>query len=111
MNANVVYQNGYNAQTGSPQPSMDRARGGTVSITLVIPPQTLAVVGVTTKGDAVAGVATLRQMQTTFTIDMEQLPLVNVAGYRVDEQQIGPPVLPYPVALPNGVAPLTHVFV
>jgi len=103
MTVNVVYQNGYNARTGSPQPSMDRARGGTVTVTLIIPPQILPVRGG-------SGVVETKQLEVEFTIDMEQLPLVNVAGYRVDEQQIGPPVMPYPAALPNGVAPLTHVF-
>jgi hypothetical protein len=98
------YSTGRAARSEREAPHIDRARGGTVTITLVIPPKQIGVQG------GGGGVVNIPQQSVTFTIDMEQLPLVNVANYSAPYTQIGPPALPYPAALPSGAAPLTHTF-
>lgn len=69
---------------------MDRARGGIITITLNIPSKTYPVRG--GKGGTVKTDA----MSMTLDIDLEQMPLVNVAGYKTDRTQTGPDEMPYP---------------
>jgi hypothetical protein len=98
------YGTGRNARTERDAPHIDRARGGTVSVTLIIPAKRIQVQG--GKG----GFVDIPKEEVTFTIDMEQLPLVNVARYNTTMTQIAPEVIPYPDAKANGAAPLTHTF-
>lgn len=72
------------------QGSMDRARGRIITITLNIPSKTYPVQGGrggTVKTDA---------MSMPINIDLEEMPLVNVAGYKTDRTQTGPNEMPYP---------------
>lgn len=72
------------------QASIDRARGGQIKITLKIPSKTYAVQG--GKG----GQVTTDAMSVSFEIDLEEMPLVNVATYKTDRTQTGPATIPYP---------------
>lgn len=92
--ANRIYQNGFNAGASNSQVSMDRARGGIITITLTIPEKTHRV-----KTPVGAGAVTIPAVSVTIDIDLEQMPLVNVAGYKTDRTQTGPDEMPYP----NGV--------
>ena len=38
-------------------------------------------------------------MKATIEIDVEKLPLVNVAGYAIEEEQVGPDTLDSPVTI------------
>lgn len=92
-----MMQTGFNLHAAAAQPSMDRARGGVLAITLTIPPETIKVSPYNfPDGKPATGQVTTRQMIGLIEIDWEQLPLVDVAGYRVEEEQVGPAVLPYP---------------
>jgi hypothetical protein len=42
------------------------------------------------------GTVKTKAMEAEFEIDVEKLPLVNVAGYAIEEEQIAPAVLDYP---------------
>jgi hypothetical protein len=84
------YQNGQNTRTPDSTPALDRARGGIIVIKLTIPSKTYPVQG--GKG----GQVKTDEMTVTVKIDLEELPLVNVASYKVEEEQIGPDVMPYP---------------
>jgi hypothetical protein len=86
----VNYQNSQNARNSDSDASIDRARGGIIQITLTIPSKTYPVRG--GKG----GQVTTDKMVVTLAIDLEELPLVNTAGYKVEEEQIEPDVMPYP---------------
>jgi hypothetical protein len=98
------YSTGRDTRVERDAPHIDRARGGTVSVTLIIPAKRIQVQG--GKG----GFVDIPKEEVTFTIDMEQLPLVNVARYQTTMTQIAPEVIPYPDAKANGAAPLTHTF-
>lgn len=90
MQAIVNYQNSHNARNSDSDASIDRARGGIIQITLNIPSKTYQVQG--GKG----GTVTTDAMSATLDIDLEQMPLVNVSSYKVEEEQIGPEEIPYP---------------
>jgi hypothetical protein len=90
IQAVVNYQNSQNARNSDSDASIDRARGGIIQITLTIPSKTYPVQG----GNG--GQVKTDEMDVTFDIDLEQMPLVNVASYKVEEEQIGPDVIKYP---------------
>lgn len=71
-------------------PSYDRARGGQLKVKLTIPEITRPVEG--GKG----GQVTIPKRVVEFEIDLERMPLVNVAGYTVERNQIAPDVIAYP---------------
>ena len=89
IQAVVNYQNSQNARNSDSDASIDRARGGIVKIELTIPAQKYPV-----KGGP--GAVTTKEMKCTIEIDLEQMPLVNVSGYEIEEEQIGPDEMPYP---------------
>ena len=89
----MTYQNGYNASSISPEGAYDRARGGIIKITLSIPSRVL------TANGACGGTITTKAMKATIEIDVEKLPLVNVAGYAIEEEQVGPDTLDSPVTI------------
>lgn len=82
-------QNAFVGNAANSQGAYDRARGGKIEIKLTIPSQKYNVSG------GIGSVVT-REMKVTVEIDVELLPLVNVAGYSIEEQQVGPPILEYP---------------
>lgn len=86
----VSYQNAFNAGAASSEGSYDRARGGKIEIKLKIPSKTYTAQG------ACGGKVTTAEMNVTILIDVEKLPLVNVAGYSIEEEQYAPKVLEYP---------------
>ena len=96
----INYFDAVTASAFSDQPTMDRARGGKMKVTLQIPSKTYQVQG--GKG----GQITTDKMSVTFELDLEQMPLVNVAGYRTDRAQIEPDSMPYP----NGVTVYDKTF-
>lgn len=89
FSAKINYQHGANAKSISAQPSIDRARGGIIKIELTIPQERVNVTGG-------PGAVTIPKKVCTFEIDLEQLPLVNVAGYQIDQEQISPERMSYP---------------
>jgi hypothetical protein len=93
IQAVVNYQNSQNARNSDSDASIDRARGGIIKIRLVWPEYS----GNTTGRDREP--FKIPERVCEFEIDLEQLPLVNVASYKVEEEQIGPEEIPYP----NGV--------
>jgi hypothetical protein len=84
----AIYQDGYNVRVGDPV--IDRARGGILKITLKIPSQTY------TANGACSGTYKTKAMTLEVEIDIEKLPLVNTAGYKIEEQQTDPDTIPYP---------------
>jgi hypothetical protein len=86
---NRIYQNAFNAPASNSQVSIDRARGGQIQITLTIPSKNYKVRGG-------LGSVTTDEMQITFEIDLEEMPLVNVASYKTDRTQTGPKKMDYP---------------
>ena len=91
IQAVVNYQNSQNARNSDSDASIDRARGGIVQVTLNIPAKTYKL-----KLSIGSGTVTIPKMSCTFEIDLEQMPLVNVAGYEIEEEQIGPDTIAYP---------------
>ncbi len=89
IQAIVNYQNSQNARNSDSDASIDRARGGIIQITLTIPSKRYRVSGG-------LGSVTTAKMSVTIDIDLEQMPLVNVASYEVEEEQIAPEEIPYP---------------
>jgi hypothetical protein len=67
----------------------DRARGGQLKVTLTIPAMRLPV-----KGNF--GYVNVPERKVTFELDLERMPLVNVAGYAVDRVQVKPTTISYP---------------
>jgi hypothetical protein len=92
------------ARTENPGAHIDRARGGQVTVKLIIPPKRIGVQG------GQGGFVDIPKQEVSFTIDLEQLPLVNVARYNTTMTQVEPLIIPYPTALPNAAAPLVHTF-
>lgn len=82
-------QTGTNLFSSASQPSIDRARGGKILIKLTIPSQQYKADG------ACGGVVTTDEMTVEVTIDVEKLPLVDTATYRIEEQQDSPSEMPY----------------
>jgi len=74
----------------SPGGSYDRARGGKIQIRLVIPSKTYSL------DTRDGGTVTTDEMVAEFEIDLEELPLVNVAGYKIEEEQYAPDRMSYP---------------
>ena len=97
--SNRVYHDAHNTPASNSQVSIDRARGGKISITLKIPSKTYPVRGG-------PGRVTTEAMQVSFEIDLEEMPLVNVASYKTDRVQTGPNQMPYP----NGVTKYNQTF-
>jgi hypothetical protein len=89
IQAVVNYQNSQNARNSDSDASIDRARGGIIQITLTIPSKIYPVRGG-------RGIVRTAKMSVTIDIDLEQMPLVNVASYKIEEEQIAPDVIPYP---------------
>ena len=89
FSARINYQNSVSAQNVTPQPNIDRARGGLIHIEITIPEETIRVSG---------GIGRVRipKKVCSFTIDLEQLPLVDVASYRIEQRQISPERMSYP---------------
>lgn len=75
---------GFNAM-----PSIDRVRGGKIMLHLIIPSQTYITNG------ACGQKGVTDEMHVRVEIDVEKLPLVNLSGYGVEEEQIGPDEMPY----------------
>jgi hypothetical protein len=86
----IDYQNAFNVNSANSEGSYDRARGGKIEIKLKIPSKTYTAQG------ACGGQVTTSEMNVTILIDVEKLPLVNVAGYSIEEEQYAPPTLEYP---------------
>ena len=86
----VIYQNAVTATSASTEGEYDRARGGLIEVKLTIPSQSYDLQG------PCGGKVSSPEMRITFTIDVESLPLVNVAGYTIEEEQIAPEVLEHP---------------
>lgn len=84
------YQDAFNVPASNSQPSIDRARGGIIKIKLTIPEIVRRVEG------GRGGQVTIPARVCEFEIDLEQMPLVDVAAYKVEERQIGPANIPYP---------------
>lgn len=84
---NVMYHNAFDVDAASSEGSYDRARGGQIEIKLTIPSETL------TANGACGGTITTKEMKVTILLDIEKLPLVNVAGYYIEEEQTGPGTL------------------
>ncbi len=84
----AIYQDGYNVRVGDAV--IDRARGGILKITLKIPSKTY------TANGACGGIYRTTAMSLDVEIDIEKLPLVNTAGYKIEEEQTGPDSIPYP---------------
>lgn len=97
--SNRTYHDAHNAPASNSQVSIDRARGGQIQITLNIPSKTYPVRGG-------RGRVTTAAMSVTFAIDLEEMPLVNVASYKTDRTQTGPDEMPYP----NGVTKYNENF-
>jgi hypothetical protein len=91
IQAVVNYQNSQNARNSDSDASIDRARGGIIKIELTIPEKTHKL-----KVSIGSGVVTIPAVKCTIEIDLEQMPLVNVSGYEIEEEQIGPDEMPYP---------------
>lgn len=91
-------QNAFNVLEAVSQGAIDRCRGGILEIEVTIPSKTYDVVGARnpSNGAPVPGTMTFPEMKTTIKIDWELLPLVNTAGYSMEEEQYAPDVLPYP---------------
>lgn len=97
--SNIVSFSGTQAFGVSPQPSIDRARGGVLQIEVTIPSETVPVDGARfpVQGRPPApGTVTTKEMLTVIVIDWELLPLVCMSCYSVGHRQTGPDVLPYP---------------
>ena len=90
MDLSGTYQDSFNINAANSEGSYDRARGGKIEIKLKIPSKTYTAQG------ACGGKVTTAEMNVTLLIDVEKLPLVNTAGYKIGEEQIGPKVLEYP---------------
>lgn len=86
----VNYQNAFNVSAASSEGSYDRARGGLIEIKLTIPSQTYNLSG------PCGGKVKSPEMKITIEIDVEKLPLVNVAGYSIEEEQYAPEVMEHP---------------
>lgn len=95
----MSYQDAFNARVGSTEGSYDRARGGLIEIKLTIPSKTLSANG------ACGGTINTKEMKVTVVIDVESLPVINVAGYSIEEEQYGPEVLEHP-----GPVKVEHTF-
>lgn len=93
MDIGVTYQNAFNASSSSSEGAYDRARGGKIEIKLTIPSQTYDLSG------PCGGSVKSPEMKLTMVIDVEELPLVNVAGYSIEEEQIGPDTMDHPDAI------------
>lgn len=79
------YQNAFTATASHNQASIDRARGGIIKIKLTLPSMNI-----------IGGPGRTPARVCEFQIDLEQMPLVNVASYEVQEEQITPEEIPYP---------------
>lgn len=80
----------------SAQPSIDRARGGTLVIDVVIPSETVGTSGAKRFGLFTrAGSVTTNKLTARVLMDWEKVPLINASGYNVGEEQTGPEELPY----------------
>lgn len=99
--SNRVYHDAHNTPASNSQVSIDRARGGQIQITLTIPKKTHKL-----KLSVGSGVVEIPEVSVTFAIDLEQMPLVNVASYKTDRTQTGPATIPYP----NGVITYSESF-
>lgn len=71
------------------QPNRDRARGGKIQIDLTIPKRTYRLQG------SCNGIFSTAEMYVRILIDVEKLPLVNTAGYKIEEEQIAPDEIKY----------------
>lgn len=92
-------QNAFNVLEAVSQGAIDRCRGGILEIEVTIPSKTETVEGArfpTSGRPPAPGTMTFPEMKTTIKIDWELLPLVNTAGYSMEEEQYAPDVLPYP---------------
>lgn len=85
----INYSNSYNAQGVTPQPAIDRARGGVIHIKITLPEERIRVSGG-------PGAVTIPKKECNIMIDLEDMPLVNVSGYEVDREQISPERMSYP---------------
>jgi hypothetical protein len=93
----MTEQTAVSAPALSSQGTYDRARGGVLEITFTIPPEIIMVENYKfPNGNPATGQVTTNRLEATIEIDWELLPLVDVAGYTIEEEQIGPAVLPYP---------------
>jgi len=86
--SSINYQDAFNTNAANSQGSIDRARGGKISISLTIPSKTYT----DSDGDS----HTTDEMKVSFEIDLELMPLVNVAGYGTNLVQTGPEEIKYP---------------
>ena len=86
----MTYQNAFNAGASNSEGAYDRARGGEIELKLTIPSKTL------TANGACDGTITTKEMKVTIIIDVEKLPVVNVAGYLIEEEQTGPDSMDHP---------------
>lgn len=77
------------ARAAAEAPEYDRARGGQLKVKLTIPQRRLPVQGG-------PGAVTIPKQVVEFVIDLERMPLVNVANYAVDRVQVAPPLISYP---------------
>ena len=89
MQALVNYQDSQNARNSDSDASIDRARGGTIHIKITIPEERLPV-----KGGI--GTVVIPKKECNVLINLEDLPLVNVASYKIEEEQISPAKMSYP---------------
>jgi hypothetical protein len=95
----MTYQNAFNVMEGVSEGAYDRCRGGILEIEITIPSETVEVEGArypTTGRPPAPGTMTFPEMKATIKIDWELLPLVNTAGYAMEEEQYAPDLLPYP---------------
>jgi hypothetical protein len=81
------YQNGYTTRNGDPE--IDRARGGIIKLKFDIPSETIET------SHPCGGKIKTKAMKVEIEIDLEKLPLVNTASYKIEEMQTGPDTLEY----------------
>jgi hypothetical protein len=89
IQAVVNYQNSQNARNSDSDAAIDRARGGTIHIRITIPEERIRVTGG-------IGAVVIPKKEVNVLIDLEQMPLVNVASYKIEQEQIAPAKMSYP---------------
>lgn len=87
--SNRTYHDAHNAPASNSQVSIDRARGGTIHLRITIPEERLPVRGG-------IGSVVIPKKELNLLVDLEELPLVNVASYKIDRNQTGPAKMSYP---------------
>lgn len=87
MESQINYSSAYDAQMVTPQPDIDRVRGGIIQLELTIP---------RTECEGGGPAKFFPAMKLSVAIDLEQLPLVNASGYSVDRSQNTPARMSYP---------------